>query len=577
MPQQIEVPGQGIVEFPDGMTDAQIVSAIQKLSRSRAMENYDPTESMSTTQKALAGVGKAFVDTGRGVGQMLGMVSREDVAKAREQDKALINTTAGKIGNFAGDVVTTLPLMAVPGANTIKGASLLGAAYGLTRPSESTKETLSNVALGGGGGAVGQIAGQLIGKGINAAKAAAEPLTKEGQNAILGRLLQKTAGGGQFADDAALALQNAKAPVAGFEMTAGQAANNPGIAALERTATAMQPEAAAALGQRFTNQNEALANALGGIADTSKREFFDASRQTAADSLYKQAFAQAPVDSPWIKGQFTQLMKRPAFQDALKEAQTLAANQGLKLDPKNQTQIAHYTKMALDDQIKNATGNAQRALIETRNKLLTVIESDKFAPAYGEARKTFQAMSQPVNEIDTALAIQKAATRPLDGTIQPAAFARALSDKTAQSATGFRGATLDKVMSPDSMQTLEGIKRALQASDFAKNAGRGPGSDTLQKLAYSNMIDAAGVPTFLRGMGAGQMVGNLASRGADAVYGRANKEMSQKLAEAMLNPQDVAKLMQMKQLPFNDYQKLAAILGYAGATAPVALTQAAQQ
>ena len=30
MPQLIEVPGMGQVEFPDGMSDAQITSAIQK-------------------------------------------------------------------------------------------------------------------------------------------------------------------------------------------------------------------------------------------------------------------------------------------------------------------------------------------------------------------------------------------------------------------------------------------------------------------------------------------------------------------------------------------------------------------
>lgn len=537
---------------------------------------YDPTEGMSGFDKFRAGMGKAFYDTGRGLGQMVGLVSREDVAEARERDKALMNSGAAKVGNFVGDLASTLPMLAVPGANTYVGATALGGAYGLTRPSTSTKETLVNTGAGLLGGAAGKAAGDLVGSGINAAKAAAEPFTKQGQDAILGRLLQKTAGGDKFAADAVAAIQSARSPVPGFEFTAGQAARNPGIAALERTATAMQPEVAAEVGQRMTNQNEALVNALGGIADSSKRTFFDNAREQAAQELYKKAFSQAPQDSSWIKGQFTQLMKRPAFQDALKQAQTLAANEGLKLDPKNQTQIAHYTKLALDDMIKDASGNQRRALMSTKEKLLSVIETDKFAPAYGEARKTFQAMSQPVNEIDTALAIQKAAT-DFRGNLTPAKFVNALKDETAKSATGFKGATLENTMSPEAMQTLNGIREALLAKDFAANMGRGPGSDTVQKLAYSNMIDAAGVPTFLREFSGSQMLGNLASRGADTIYGRANKEMSTKLAEAMLNPQEVARLMQLKQIPFSEYDKLARALTYAGATVPVQLVQATQQ
>lgn len=48
MPQIIDIPGQGEVEFPDGMTDAQIVAAIKKLSAPKAA----PPES---TSKRIAG------------------------------------------------------------------------------------------------------------------------------------------------------------------------------------------------------------------------------------------------------------------------------------------------------------------------------------------------------------------------------------------------------------------------------------------------------------------------------------------------------------------------------------------
>jgi len=51
---------------------------------------YDPTEGMSTSEKFLAGVGKAMTDAGRGVGQMVGLVSQDEIdeAKALEEKYA---------------------------------------------------------------------------------------------------------------------------------------------------------------------------------------------------------------------------------------------------------------------------------------------------------------------------------------------------------------------------------------------------------------------------------------------------------------------------------------------------------
>ena len=168
-------------------------AVVSKASWKNDANVYDPTADMSTTDKALAGVGKAFYDTGRGIGQMLGMVSREDVAKAREQDKALMNTTAGKVGNFAGEVVNTLPLLVIPGANTIKGATLASAAYGLTRPSESTQETITNTLMSGAGGAAGQYGANKLASylGGKVAENAAEAQIRNATNSIKNETLKR--------------------------------------------------------------------------------------------------------------------------------------------------------------------------------------------------------------------------------------------------------------------------------------------------------------------------------------------------------------------------------------------------
>ena len=93
----------------------------------------DPTEGMSGFDSFRAGIGKGMTDVARGIGQMTGMVSRDDVAESRKLDKALTDTTGGKVGNVVGSVAALLPTAFIPGAATIGGAAAIGAGTGLAR------------------------------------------------------------------------------------------------------------------------------------------------------------------------------------------------------------------------------------------------------------------------------------------------------------------------------------------------------------------------------------------------------------------------------------------------------------
>jgi hypothetical protein len=69
----------------------------------------------------------------------------------------------------------------------------------------------------------------------------------------------------------------------------------------------------------------------------------------------------------------------------------------------------------------------------------------------------------------------------------------------------------------------------------------------VQKLAFTNMLQQVGIPTFLQNFAPSQIVGNLAQRGLGLAYGEMNQRLSQELAEAMMNPQKAAELMQFAQ------------------------------
>jgi hypothetical protein len=143
----------------------------------------DPTEGMSTFERGAAGVGKVFTDLARGAGQLVGAVSRDDVAEARRLDAPLMKTTAGTVGNLAGNVALLAPTAMIPGAATVPGAAAIGAATGLLQPSVSTGETAANVALGGAGGAAGQALANAIGR---AAQQAGTQLTQGQRQAAQG-------------------------------------------------------------------------------------------------------------------------------------------------------------------------------------------------------------------------------------------------------------------------------------------------------------------------------------------------------------------------------------------------------
>jgi hypothetical protein len=159
------------IEGPEGASADQLGQFILSQSKEERVAlqqqqdraQYDPTKDMSTTERVLAGAGKGMTDLARGAGQFVGLVDRADVAESRKLDAPLMNTTSGKVGNFIGKAV---PLAAtsvlIPGANTLIGAGAIGAGAGAIEPSESTGETLKNIAIGAGAGVAGQKIGNTV-------------------------------------------------------------------------------------------------------------------------------------------------------------------------------------------------------------------------------------------------------------------------------------------------------------------------------------------------------------------------------------------------------------------------------
>lgn len=521
----------------------------------QAAKNF--AQDMPLASQIAAGAGKAPTDLAMGIRQIVGNASQQQVDEKKALDAPLMNTAGGMGGNIGGNVaMSVLPgLGAVSaGKNLAMPAVQAAGKLALTAPANMTGALVSggmggvqgllqpvatgdSRAVNAGAGLIGGAAVPVAGMALKAGKGLLEPLYQGGRDAIVGRALRSAAG--DNADTIIQNLKGAKELVPGSKPTAAEVADSGGIAAMQRAASAVDPEAYAT---RAAQQNEARIGLLDSLAGTqTRKEAAAKAREAAAGPLYKSA-REAGVDPEMAKvlqPQINNLMERMP-SGVMEKARELARLNGETLGKDGSVQGLHYMKLAVDDMLDSGkqTGigsQMSRGLMQFKNDLVTVI--DDLSPQYKKARETFAAKSKPINQMDVAQEISDKSVNKLTGLLQPQSYAKALSDDTAVRATGFSKATLADTMGPKKLGQLEAIKEDLMRSVAARDMGRGAGSDTVQKLAMTNLMQQSGLPVGLLNMPGLGRLGNW-------VYSNADEEMKRSLAHGLLNPSQTARLME---------------------------------
>lgn len=546
------------VNAPDGASEQDAIAYVQKqfYQQERAP---DPAEGMSGGQKFLAGVGKGMTDIGRGAGQMLGLVDREDVAESRRLDAPLMRTGAGTAGNLAGTLAMLAPTAMIPGANTYAGSALIGAGAGLLQPSVSTGETLANTGMGAVAAPAALLAGRGLASAYQGAKALAQPLYKGGQEKIAADVLRRSA---TDPAKAAETLRNApRELVPGSQSTTGQMAVDPGLAQLERTLL-NNPEMAGPLQARYAAQRAARSKAVADVAGSD--DFYEAikkGRSVFANEDYAKAIAEGIDDgmARAIQPQLDSLLERPSIQQAQGVARRLAKEAGDSINDFGSLKGMDYLKKALDNRISigsqpgSSIGKEElRLLVQTKNDLMATIE--QIAPSYKMANDNYAKMSRQVNSMDVARQLQATLMKPGSeyatgsGREFGEAYQRALSNAidSVKKSTG-QNKTLAEVMNTGDIFALENVARDLGRKAYGESAGRAVGSPTAQNMISQNLLRRAmgpvGLPesfseaTMLQGLlSPVQMAGKVA--GAD-------RKITERLAASLLDPTDAAGLLAM--------------------------------
>ena len=152
---------------PEGETkQQQYERLLAELTARNNPAEGNATDGMPGWERFMAGVGRSIAETGRGIQQLVGLRSDEQVARDRQLDEALLDTTGGFAGNLAGGAVQMMA--PVPGAAAARlssvagraapyiGAAARGAAFSGAQTVGEDESRAGNAAIGGALGAVGQ-------------------------------------------------------------------------------------------------------------------------------------------------------------------------------------------------------------------------------------------------------------------------------------------------------------------------------------------------------------------------------------------------------------------------------------
>jgi hypothetical protein len=428
---------------------------------------------------------------------------------------------------------------------------------GMPMYEEMGRNARTGALIGAPVGAVAPAIGQLVDKGVRAGKALVEPFFESGQEKILGRFLRQMSGG-----EEAKAMRNLRNPqelVAGSRPTTAQVAGVPSLAALERTLMATDQTAGNLMAQRQAQNAQAQANALRNIAPETRLSKYVNLRERVADDLYTDALKPLNLGTLDAKttAEISNLIKRPAIKNAMEAAKENAANRGMDIaDPAGSMRGLHETKMALDSQIKAVKAKLDRdaagassseldGLLNAKTNLLSFME--KISPTYKSARQSYDRLSKPIEQLES---IAKLTSKTVSSEAEKIKGVTDFSNKLEE---------LKKsgIASDRQIARLEAIKQDLARGKFAATEGKGVGSDTVQKLVYSNLMSEVGLP-----ISAGNRLGKF-------VYGDINEQLKKKLAESMLEPQEALRLMRaggqpkvsLDQKTRNDLARLLTIQG----------------
>ena len=476
----------------------------------------------------------------------------------------LLANTLGRvpmIANNAGPVLNAISSSGATanGANGIPalaarvtgGAISGGAQSGMTDP--------ANTGLGAfiGGGL--PVVTTVVGKAANTLGALLRPFTSTGQDKVAGATLREFA---ENPENALTQLLQAKEVVKGSTPTTAMAAGDNGIAALSRAMQNADPRFASELAARQTAQNQARTVALESIAGNDTKIALAKDARNALTSPMRESVLDAAkgVKADPLLSSIDDLISKPdnagkLSQQALQEFRTRIAqfSQDGAIDARALYAIRKDINDVLGGKLQGEAGNLKQAssqliavkglvddAIDKASKAIpsgqTLLASGAPKTSWSDYLQTYAKESIPIGQMEkldkVMKAIQTGSVDSQGGLI--------LSGAKLNNILKNEGGDLVKSLSPEQMDILRRVSADLNAGQIAATTGRAVGSNTLQNMAQNNVLSAA----LGKDLGGSTAATSTLGRLLNLPYGTANKQIQEKLGNALLDPKEAARILQ---------------------------------
>lgn len=544
------------IQHPEGATQAEIIGYARAKFQDNpkaesGVEKYKrEADQQSFGENALSAFGGALpAGIGLGLRQMAGKASDAEVKDWTDSMEGLTSSAGGKVGALFGMGAPAVAASMIPGGQTVLGALAAGGLQGAVQPVQDGQNRTGNVV----GGALLNAAipgGIALGK---TAKALSDPMRESGRRQIAGRLLERYA-----TDPASINRAAQTRYLSGGVPTLAEGSGDIGLANLQRTLATQDPRGLIA--QRYAENNAARIGALDRMAGTdAQRAAADNRRRAIAKKAYGRA-NDAGIDAGMadaMSPQIESLMSRSEVQAAIKQAKDLANSEGYAIDGLGSVPGLQYTKQALDDMIgalPPKEANKRRIWAKTSADLKAVL--DEVAPDLRRADKIYERMSREPNRMAVAGELRDSATSALrdfgqggqmgSPKLHGDKFARILdrgAEAQVKTATGLTRKPLDKIMSAEQMQLLDGLRIEAERQAAAQ-ATRISGSPTAQYLAGQDMIrQIAGPLGVPKSFAESTLVENFLARPTSWALKSSEEKLNELLLSGMLEPGEAAKLL----------------------------------
>lgn len=476
----VELPDGTVIEdVPEGTTKAQLMAKLKA-------GGYDVSKLMPAQPGFFGAVEEYFTKPvapapanlqAQGYDPLAGYAER--VAGNVPQDVMNIaqGFTPESLG-AAGKAFYNAPLQT---AADVGSAALQGAGQFLASPLETFANAPVSTAMGLQAAQLARMPGRVA---TNALAEAAYPKIRAAMSPT-NRMVGEVFG----APEIQAALQEAPAGMSVPQALAD--VNAPQAQAVARQAMSLVPEQTRAA---QAAQGQARMEALSRIAKTPQElAAAEEARGAAATTNYREAFKQVAPEIP------ESMLNRPSMKAAFKEANNIAAESGGAATPVEQM---HNIKLALDKIVSKpeeyGLGGAQKAAIaKTREEFIDRLST---VPEYARARAEFAAQSVPINKMQVAQELLKAAVEPLtEEASRAGVFARAVEEapKTIKKATGQQFFDkLEDVLSPEEMEVVNNVRDEFRRTKLADEQAKlgTKAAPEVEELASAKVSSAMNIP-----------------------------------------------------------------------------------